>query len=175
MTLIELIIALVLLSVIILGLNSITLFSHFHVTSSDRRAKLQNEASLALEHMSKEISKAIGDVNNTPVIIEDSNRRIRIYIDANGDGQRNDYYIAYQYQGSPDYHIRYYPNYPGSSEVIARKISSFNPSYNSVNNYITIQLTACWDPQTAVLPNGSIDNPCVNMNTSIKMPSVSTN
>jgi len=54
-TLMELIIAIILMSLIILSLTSIYLFSRFHVFTSDRLTKAQNEASLVLEHMTKNI------------------------------------------------------------------------------------------------------------------------
>lgn len=198
-TLLELLIALVLMSLIVLGFSSIDLFSRYHVITSDRRVKIQNEASLGLEHMTKQISRAIGNeiadganqVVDTTAIAGDP--AIRVYVDANGNGKKDsspsDYWIAYRFTGATgnpntQYQIWYYSNYvnPGSPyETIARNITLFTPikpinSSNQLNNnFITIQLTACWNPATAVLPNGAADNPCVSMNTNIKMPSVSAN
>lgn len=61
MTLMEVLISLVLFSMIVLGFSSIDFFSHFHVISSDRRAKIQNEASFIIDHMTKHIGLAIGN------------------------------------------------------------------------------------------------------------------
>lgn len=208
MTLIELIIALSLVSVIVLGLSSINLFSHFQVTSSDRRAKIQNEATQVLEHMTKEISKAIGNeaINGADSVVNILSQinevRTRVYIDANLNGQREapivnplpgqDHWIAYRHiTGGGVYNVEYCSRCPDANcvfaqcmdsvEVLSRNINSFIPN-KPVNglgqlnsNATTIQLTACWNPQAASLPNGTADNPCVNMNTSIKMPSVSAN
>jgi Tfp pilus assembly protein PilV len=60
-TLIELIIAIVLMSLVLLGFFSIELFSNHHVISSDRRAKVQNEISYAIEHMSKYVQMSNGN------------------------------------------------------------------------------------------------------------------
>lgn len=59
-TLIELLIAIVLLSIIVLGLGNIDLFSRSHLLSSDRRAKIDNELSLALAHMGKNVVQGVG-------------------------------------------------------------------------------------------------------------------
>ncbi len=172
-TLVELLIAVVLLSVIVIGFSSIDTFSRLQVMSSDRRAKLQNDASYALEHMAKEISMAIGDFNYNPVTIEDSNKRIRVYIDANNDGQRNDYEIAYQYD-SANYQIQYYSPYPSvTPETISKKISAcvFNHTWNGTKeNFVKVDIAARWDPAQAV----SLDNPEISMKNHIYMPAVST-
>jgi len=111
-TLLELLIAITLVSIIAIGFYSIYLFSHFQVLSSDRRAQVQNEASYILEHMSKNIAGAIGNevVYGANTIIDTNEPtgagedvRIRVYIDGNNDGIRQaevdnqDYWIAYRY------------------------------------------------------------------------------
>jgi len=67
MTLIELLISIVLLSLIVLGFASINVFSRYHVITSDRRAKLQNEVSYCMEHMTRNISMAFGNTEIDPV------------------------------------------------------------------------------------------------------------
>ena len=62
LTLFELIIAKSLLSVLVLAFSSMELFSRRHVVTSDRQALLQNEASLALEHMSKNVQQGMGNL-----------------------------------------------------------------------------------------------------------------
>src|SRR3989338_5081842 len=104
-TLLELLIAITLLSVIVLGFTSIDLFSRYHVLTADRRAKVQNEASYVLEHMAKEMVRAIGDFNNPAVSITTTpsgNPLIRVWVDANRNGIRDsvaggDREIAYRY------------------------------------------------------------------------------
>ena len=67
LTLIELMIAIVLLGMFVLGFYSIDLFSRYHVISSDKRAKLQNEISYALEHMSKYVQQANGNLSRNAI------------------------------------------------------------------------------------------------------------
>lgn len=59
-TLLELLIAIILLSIVVLGVSSIDFFSRAHLISSDRRVKLQNELSYCLEYMTKGIMLGTG-------------------------------------------------------------------------------------------------------------------
>ncbi len=182
LTLVELLIAICIFSLVVLGFSSIETFSRYHVLSSDRRIKLQNDASYVLEHMAKYIGEAIGDANNAAVSIEDSNRRIEVYADlasdgsSPGDGQRGtegDRWLAYQFSGSPDYEVRYYSDYvgsPASYEVLSRKTSAFSCSLT--DNYVLVEITTCWNPAGTC---ASLDNPALSMKNRIAMPAVSTN
>jgi len=196
-TLIELLIAVSIFALIAVGFSNIDTFSRYHVTSSDRRVKLQNDASYVLEHMAKNITGtgtrggAIGDINQPPVNLTTigGNNAITVWIDANINGTRDapDKQIVYRYRPAPNYEIRYYPNYtdaPASYEVItSKKIRpdfSSNLSqptycaYNSDNNYIDVQITACWDPDGSPAACGSLDNPALVIKNRIYMPAVST-
>ncbi|MDD5595940.1 MAG: prepilin-type N-terminal cleavage/methylation domain-containing protein [Candidatus Omnitrophica bacterium] len=118
LTLIELLIAIILLSVISLGFTSISMFTNFQTITSDRRAKLQNTASLILEHMSKNIANAIGNettdgvnmvVNTAPIGADEA---VRVFVDVpstaagaaantpNGIRDASDHWIAYRRDGS---------------------------------------------------------------------------
>lgn len=209
-TLIELLIAISLLGILALAFTSIDLFSRYHVLTADRRTQVQNEASFVLEHMSKEVVKAIGNerINgeNTVVDIIESTgggerERIKIYIDANGNGLREtvagtDYWIAYRYNDN---------SYPTSSKrnqiefcsrclnktcnncttgwetvsLKANQVSGFVPYKPGgdmlTDNYLGVEISACWDPDGVPYVCGSPDNPTVNMRTRAKMPSASTN
>jgi len=121
-TLLELILAITFLSVIVLGLNSINQFSHFQTVNTDRRARIQNQLVILVEHMRREMTKAIGNesvfggadsVINT--YLSNGNTAIKVYVDsgvayatgvnaiyAAGDGQRGsptDRWIAYRFTG----------------------------------------------------------------------------
>lgn len=123
-TLLELILAITFLSVIVLGINSIYYFSHFQTVNTERRAWLQNQLSLTVEHMRREIGKAIGNeaLYTANSVIDTSNiagqTAIKVYVDsgaalagagtpdviyAAGDGQRGsltDRTIAYRWTGA---------------------------------------------------------------------------
>jgi Tfp pilus assembly protein PilW len=69
-TLVELLVAIILIFVVILGLSSIEIFSRTHLIGSSRRSLLQNELSHSLEHMSKNIVQASGNqlsATNQPI------------------------------------------------------------------------------------------------------------
>jgi len=179
-SLLELLIAIILVSLVAVGFTSIDLFSRHHVLSSDRLAKLQNELSYILEHMNKEISGAIGDTEHASVTIEDSKMRIRFYSDINQDGKisEGDYEKAYQFLPL-SHEVNYYSSYPDSSETLSKKISSCSFQHTwtvaQKDNYVTVNISACWDPDGDHNSCGSSENPGVAMHSRIRMPSVSTN
>ncbi len=194
-TLIELLIAICIFSLIVIGFSSIDTFSRYHVITSDRRAKLQNDASYVLEHMVKEMGKAIG---NRAIIAEDpidlanigGDTAITAYVDLAADGQSpgdgkrgtgGDRWRAYRFCNSSfppanRYQIWYYPDYvtPSSSyEILSRSITDFTRSV--IDNHVYVNITACWDPDRSPAECGTPDNPAVSMKNRIYMPAVSTN
>ena len=185
LTLFELLIAIALLSLMVLGFVSIDLFSRHHVLTSERRAQVQNEVSYVLEHMAKQISRAIGNANQPTVTIENPNpnaTRIRVWVDGdpyatpsvspNGRRDANDIEIAYQWNSNNN-RVRYWPKFPGPNEEISNRVTNFDVS--QTDNYVSVELTSCWDPDGTPFGCGTSDNPTVTMRTRIKMPSVSTN
>lgn len=68
-TLIELVMAIALLGVIILGAVSFEMASRYFLRSSKRKLKLLNEMSYILEHISLNVKIAIGDNNNPGIIM----------------------------------------------------------------------------------------------------------
>lgn len=94
-----------------MGLATIDTFTGFHVRTSQERAKLQFEVSAALEQMTKEISKAVGnEVIYGPESVIDADAKasgddaVHVYVDSNGNGQRDalgtDHLIVYRYTGN---------------------------------------------------------------------------
>jgi len=67
LTMIELLICMVLVSMIMLGFYSFDSFSRYQVINTDRRAKVQNDLSYAIEYMSSKVQQSIGDYNNPPI------------------------------------------------------------------------------------------------------------
>lgn len=196
-TLIELIIAISLVAVIILGINSISIFSHYQVISSDRRAKLQNNVSYSLDHITKQGLKTIGNekVFNPPVnsavrvsALNATNSFLAFFIDANGNGRRDtvdDYWIRYSF-ASASRQLSYCDNCGSSSacgtcfatdgrEVLSNKITAFRPTKVAKSgegiHHVEVEITGRWYVSMPV----SADNPEVTMKTTIQLPSVSTN
>jgi type II secretory pathway component PulJ len=182
-TLLELLIALAILSAVVMGLYSIEIFSRNQLRAVDRRAKLQIEVSYVLEHMAKNINRAIGDATNPPTSYAVANATIgpdpavTIWIDYNNNSKRDsapeDRQIAYRYQTASS-EARYYPDYsgsPASNETIGKSISVFGWSLTS--NYLFVNVTACWDPASSSTC-GTPNNPAVTMKSRIDLPAVST-
>jgi hypothetical protein len=143
---------------------------------------VQNEVSFVLEHMKKEIGKAIGDANN-PAVASATATMLVVWIDYNQNAKRDTYpqdrQIAYEFIPA-QYQIRYYPDYlaPGGGiyDILSNKISSFTLSplgADIITSVMNVTITACWDPDGTPTSCGTPDNPSVTMNATIDMPSVS--
>jgi Tfp pilus assembly protein PilV len=188
-TLIELLISIVLIGLVILGLSNIELFCRNQLISSDRRLKVQNDASFLLEHMAKYIGRAIGDAQNYPVDFDGVNTT-RAIIDRNNNGlkdlEEEQYQIAYEYNQAA-HTVSFCSSYdnttnqcrdtsgPVSWEILANHILTniLPPNldiHGGNSNYITVNITACWDPNRTC---GTIDNPETTMCSTITMPSLS--
>lgn len=166
-TLLELLIAIAMLGMIVLAFSSIDKFSRFHVQSSDKRAQVQNEASYVLEHMVKEIGKARGGFNNLPVTVDAGSQQGINVTTANGQ-------IRYAYASMQ---INY-TDTSNSTATLSNKITNcaFSHTWNGVKeNFITVNITACYDPNETLQVCGSPENPSVNMQNRIYMPAVSVN
>ncbi|MFC1804236.1 PilW family protein [Candidatus Omnitrophota bacterium] len=205
-TLFELLVAITLISLVILAFSSIDTFSRFHVLTSERRAKVQNDASYILEHMAQSIGRAIGNerINGAESVVFirfESNinqDRLTVFLDTDGDGIRDenlDFWTDYRVNYNPpsENEFRHCPqcssqncNYllctPGEGETLSNRITGFTPFVRRdlndntlVDNFIDLSVTVCWDPSEAQAACGTPDNPSVNMNGRVQMPSVSTN
>jgi len=89
-TLIELLIAISLLLLIVLGAGTFHVASERFLRSSETKVSLVNELTYILEHMNKYISLATGDVNNPGITLPDS-IHLRIRVDLNSSPTPEDY------------------------------------------------------------------------------------
>jgi len=190
-TLLELLIAVILFSLVALGFYSVDLFSRNQILSAEHKAQVQNEVSITLDNITKNVARAIGDINNPAIVITaiSGHNALLVWVDYNNNGSRDsgDKQIAFVYNGSPNYELCYYSNFtdsPASYEVIGNKIrpdfgtDTAQPTYISYaagNNYLTAQVSACWNPSGAPDACGTAKNPQVVMWATVKMPSVSLN
>ena len=194
-TLVELIVAIVLLSVMILGINSINVFSHFQLANADRRVKVQNDVSRCLEHISKYLSKTIGNEASlgadSAIYTNPGSTILAGLIDTNGNGVSEataglDKWASHTFDSNA--HTLTYCNQcsgatgpscsgvcAGTSEVLANDITAFSAAKNfSQGNYVVISLTGCWQPGSSIAC-GNPENPSATMSSSVPLPSVSTN
>lgn len=193
-TLIELLIAVMLLAVMILAVNNINVFSLFQLTSADRRVKVQNDVSHCLDHMSKNLSRTIGNEEassaDSAIDIWPNSANTAIlagFVDYNNNGLSDaaDKWASYEFDSS-SHTLTYCGQCSGASsdscqgacaageELLARDITAFSASKNfSQGNFVIITLTGCFDPVSSIAC-GASDNPSVTMSSSIPLPSVST-
>ena len=77
-TLIELLVSITIVSIMILSFYGLEALSQSWVINAERRAKVQNELSNVLEHMSKYVQTAYGDKNHPPVVFTESGFKVQV-------------------------------------------------------------------------------------------------
>jgi len=162
-TLAELLIAIALVGLLVIAVFSLDNYARFHLITSDRRARLQNEASLCIEQIVKDAMRGIGHVNDTAV--ECTSTELRIRVD-DGDGEieatdnsdpNGDNLVRYNINGND---LEYYPDYGRDSsrvEVLSQKV--VNPAgadiFTCNDGIIRIELMLRHRPTAS----SSLDNP----------------
>ena len=115
-TLLELVIGMCVLAIIVLAISQLDLFSNSSVLYAQRRSRLTNEASMALEHISSRLKEAIGTVGSpavsTALITAADAATLRFWVDSNGNYMRDaaDVQRAYRWRFAPgagQYMLRY--------------------------------------------------------------------
>ena len=179
-TLLELIIAISLLGVVALGFTSIQNFARYHAIGSERRAKVQNELSFVLQHISKNIQRATGDGNNPPIAALANGFRVRV--DANPTptpaNYGDDTWYNYTLSGNT-----FYCNGEALSAYIVSGVNSSYPASEPANvgfNYglldsgvpcVAVMLRGRYSPSSAV----NADNPEITMGSRFCSVSASSN
>ncbi len=87
-TLVELLIAMMVIAIMVLSFYSLENYGHLQVMNADRRSKVQNSLSYCLEHMSKYVQQANGNfsrkaIQYIPGPTGSSATGFRVYIDLN--------------------------------------------------------------------------------------------
>lgn len=102
-TLIELLIALVLFLVIIMGAVSFDLAGRRFLRSSERKTEVLNDLTFILEHLFKNVSLATGDINSEGIKVPDGDH-LRVRLDLNSPPTPSDYsddlWIEYRINGN---------------------------------------------------------------------------
>jgi|GEM_PF-4273158 len=103
-TLVELAIGVAIFGIVVLAVSQLDLFSNSSVIYAQRRIDLTNEASIALEHISRQMSLAIGTrlnpaASNVPI---SGDVALRFWVDSNGNFRRDagDVQRAYRLRGA---------------------------------------------------------------------------
>jgi hypothetical protein len=194
-SLIELIIAVILVTVVILGIMSIDNFGRYHLITSDRRARLQSEVSYTLEHMHKYIVQGSGNSMYPPIERLAANNGFRVRVDRNNPATPSDLtddtWVSYTLGSGASSNtltctLRNTTGPVISTEILATRVLAGvaygimpSPAVSGFNINITdpgpngsaveIGLVSRWDPANA----SSSDNPQVEMKTKILAASAS--
>lgn len=173
-TLIELLVAMAMLGILILGFSSIDLFSRYHALSSERRAKLQNEVSYALAHMNKNVAQGMGNVAQPPLeAIANSGFRVRVDRNIPPTPQilTDDTWLNYTLSNNTLSFTWDSNTEPLSNYIVSGVVSGIMPSDPDTGGFyinltengsvIEVGLVARFDPAVAK----SVDNPQVAMKT----------
>jgi hypothetical protein len=203
-TLMELLVALAVATVIILYFFAIEKIARQDLFNIDRRNKVQNEVSYVLQHLSKNLPKTIGSraVSGQDPIAVYTIPLIRdivliFFVDladdcvSAGDGQWNtqcDHWRAYWYKPASTFPARYRyqlwyfgscygTNCTGAGTIGPEAIAKRITAFNCsiTDNYVDVEVTGCWDPDGSPYACGTTSNPSVTMHAYINMPAVSTN
>ncbi len=103
-TLVELLISIVIVTIMVLSFYGLETFSREQLINSDRRAKVQNQLAYALEHMGKYVQQAQGNLTRQPIeyFPPVSPDGFRVWVDSNqtpGD-LTDDPWVRYRINGN---------------------------------------------------------------------------
>lgn len=179
-TLLELLVALILLSILVLSISSVVNFSRYHVINADKRARVQNDVSFVLAHMRKSVQRGIGDTNNPPLVTIANGFKVRV--DNNTPGNYNDdrwlnYALSANTLSFSCTQVSASSPACPAAENLSTKIvsgavfaaipavpaSGFNYYFRDNDTTLEVAIVARYDPASAV----SADNPEVIMKNSI--------
>jgi len=181
LTLVELLLASSLFSVIILGVTALDFYYRSQEIGEEARLRAQREVSLVLTHMTRNLSLVMGSValggNNIGLEVDNPGKRLKARIDRNNNGvidaADNVDWIGYRYV-SGQYRVDFYPQHNagagwggGPVEVISSKIKVFE--INLQDNFIIVEIAAQDKPS----PTITFENPEVRILTRIYMPGYS--
>lgn len=170
-TLIELLISVAIISVVIISFYSIDTFSRNQVLNSDRRAKVQNELSYILDHMSKYVQQGRGDLSRPAIAAIGSG--FKVYVDFNNTPSDlvDDALISYSLSGAALSVNCSGANCPFSTETLSNRITTFTSQVIGNGSSVEVNLVARYNSSEAV----SLRNPQVEMKTKIICNNCSTN
>jgi hypothetical protein len=180
LTLLELLIAMIILTILVIGFSHVQFLSHIQVISADRRAKLQNDISLILEDISKSVLRATGNANDQGIVPIANGFKVRI--DFNNPVTPGDF--------SDDTWVVYTLSNPTGPSTIDKRIGSGDTLHLVPRNIIPLPLATNFN--YVILDNGtgieitltgrnnpaqpiSVDNPEIQMKSRTYTHSASSN
>ena len=168
MTLVELILALLLLNVVILTGISMELGMRRIYTSTDVEAQLLAEAAPIIALVTKDINRAFGDSGSAAFIAGGNTYSLRNN-DSNFNGRADSFDKWAAYRFIPGTHqLLYYPdNSSGTNEVLSNKVMSFtiDAAQLPTAGTLTVTLTLRKDPSSAP----GYTNPEISVNSAAQL------
>ncbi|MFA4934026.1 MAG: type II secretion system protein [Candidatus Omnitrophota bacterium] len=179
-SLVELLISVAVVSIMILSFYSIDTFSRNQVLNSDRRAKVQNELSYALEHMGKYVQQGVGNnlaSDNQAIQTFAGGFRVRVdfNIPQNPFSLNNKAWIRYRRAGN---NLIVSCSTTGSGtcgsftgETLSSRVMTFDSTPADNGTSVYVNLVGRYTPAAAV----SLRNPQVEVRTKLICNSCSYN
>jgi len=192
-TLLELLISILIVTIMILSFYSLQTFSQGQVINSERRAKVQNQLVYALEHMSKYVQQASGNKNNPPIVLTVSGFQVRVDFDnpQTPSDLANDAWVSYSLSGNTlSASCSGSARCPFVTETLSNKIignfvadtimpnsptDGFYVKVDPLGNLVDIGLVGRYDTSQPYTLATRSTNPQVEMKTKIICNSYSTN
>lgn len=177
LSLVELILAILLLNVVLLTGLCIELGVHRIFQTTNVEIELLNEANPILDWVTRDINRGIGIVGDLPLSTASGANYISYLIryDSNNNNRADaaDISVAYRYysSGTNRYQLWHYPDSSNSAhEVLSNKVIAFSVGAitNGVSD-VTLQLRL--DPSVAA----SVDNPEITLTTKAQYGALSIN
>lgn len=192
-TMIELIVSMLIVTIVILSFYSLETFSHGQVINSERRAKVQNELSYALEYISKYAHQASGTKINPAFELTGTGFRVRVdFGKPQTPSNLVNSWITYSLSGKTlSVACSGSVNCPFTNEILSNRIISgfiadtimpVNPAngfyvkIDPLGNFVDVGLVGRYTPTSPNnTPATKLTNPQVEMKTKIICNNCSTN
>lgn len=168
LTLMELVVAISLVGVIILGAASFDIGSRQMFKSSEGKTQVINEAALILDQIAKDALTGIGDIAHPAITITGSVFNIT-HDDGDGVWEGTDPIISYTFNSGAHTLTRSIGG--GTAETLSNKVMNFVPSLPG-DNTADITVTLRRHPTLAV---DTFSNPEVTMQSNVEVPAWSVN
>lgn len=147
-TLTELLIVIILLSVVMVAVMAVNISARRFLTDAQVSSRAQSEASLTLEHIYQNVRLGIGSKGRPGIEYWTGYTGFKVRIDTDGDGRPDediDDGIGYYYDSASE-EIRFVPDVSvpnptvlGTYEVIGEGVTAFN--YEVIKNFLTMDFT----------------------------------
>jgi len=158
-TLVELIMAIALMGVVILGVSSFDVSSRHFLQASERKTQALNEATLIMDRISQDALIAVGNANAAAVTV--AGGTITINQDTNQDGIA-DTVVSYTIVGN-----QIQRTVGANAEILTNRATGFVPAVVANSNTTQVVVTLRFNP---LQPQNAFDNPLITIESSIEVP-----